>query len=203
MLSWVVVLSQYPRRVTPFRHRNETPPLVNPLALSQKLVSARKPPTRRPLSFHALTNCPSRNPFSLTSLQMPGGMWVPFASLCHSRSLPTNLFLFKLLRTLLRFFLLLQNSTPFLSIDSALFCTCTRGVPPRIFQANQNDTSLGQHRFHQLFLSRPSALSKPSCPGLCSIRLSTFPFLGKLQRPNFSVRRSCGSYSHFTRRPGS
>lgn len=27
-----------------------------------------------PLSFHELTNCPSRNSFPLTSLQMPGGM---------------------------------------------------------------------------------------------------------------------------------
>src|SRR6266403_1103655 len=100
MLISVVIFSRHPRRSTLFRHRDEKPVTASPLESAFTNCDARNsfrirfyencrvcinnfhsgtphhPPTSSILvvSFHALTNCPSRNPFVLTFMHRMGGV---------------------------------------------------------------------------------------------------------------------------------
>src|SRR6267142_4662440 len=71
-LSLHDALPIYPRLQT-VRRFNVYASIPSPVfSCSYKLLPSSH--CKHPLRFHAFTNCPPRNPFLLTSLQMPGGV---------------------------------------------------------------------------------------------------------------------------------
>src|SRR5258706_15432572 len=104
------------------------PPPVSRLSDSSQVT---KSPVAHSLSIHQVTKYFFRNSFLLKTIHFNGG-YPLLASLSRPRPLlpcmPSPIrFLFKLLRTLLRFFALTKMPTLLFSSDSALCAKKTRG----------------------------------------------------------------------------
>src|SRR5260370_350272 len=113
MLTFLVIVSHTSCRTC----RSLRPYLPFPFWVSPSLI-----PKKCALSFHALTNCPFCNPFPFRFMHAMGG--VPPASQRLDPLLPDSSslipFVFRSLRTLLRFFAPSKYSTPLFSIVSTL-----------------------------------------------------------------------------------
>ncbi len=131
MVAWVVIDRQHPRKAGPFASLLSTPliplPHLSPL-LPTPYGHSYTTAAPQPLCNQSLTHSFHRHggyPLS----QVVGTSSLRAKPRSHS-SLPTTVpsFVFMLLRTLLHFFALAQNSTLLFSSDSTLFAKNTRGV---------------------------------------------------------------------------
>ena len=107
-----------------------------PSSRSSACSHVTKSPVAHPLSIRQVTKCSSRNSFVLKTIHFNGGGCTgvyPPGPRSSSPRLPIPYspspipFLFTFFRTALHFFARMQNATPFLSSDSALFAKNSGG----------------------------------------------------------------------------
>jgi hypothetical protein len=124
MLSSVVNSRPQPRRFSPFLFGRPTLPILepSPLALSHSLDALCSKSVHQPFSNQSLPHSFLKMPGCRGLLPLDKRFNVQTFGCADVQTIPGSIpFILKFLRTLLRFFALSKNSSPFFSGDSALF----------------------------------------------------------------------------------